>query len=177
MGGAARTWMQSAKFELLYTVSYMLVSSKPNGVTRSREIADPKSNDEHGLRVMNCATTTAWRGSEIAGMRPPKAAVRCRGGGRGRDPLCRLRYGLGGLTTTALMWMCCSREPRRVNPFPEPTTNASFFFAFAAPPTLITWPLSGLSVGESPHQINLEHRSFSGALGPVHDRVSFPCAL
>ena len=52
----------------------MAMSKKPNGVTKGRWIAETQSNDRHELRVMNCAATTLWRGSVIAGMHPLRAA-------------------------------------------------------------------------------------------------------
>lgn len=57
------------------------------------------------------------------------------------------------------------------------TPENNFFFYFCRFPTFITWSLIGLSFFEYLHQIDLDHRSFSAALRPVHDRVSCPCTL
>ena len=65
------------KRECFSAVWSMAESSKLNGVTKARWIAETESNDRHELRVTNCAATTSWRGSAIAGIAPRKTAGVC----------------------------------------------------------------------------------------------------
>jgi hypothetical protein len=136
--------------------------------------AQPRATDTDRLRVVNCATITSWRGFTSAEMLRLKQPAHAGVVSADRGPATHCAASRMALHHGCDLMCALEDHTARVNPFPVSTAQHVFLFslAFAAPPTLISGRSLAFPLVSLPTKLIWTIDPFSGALRPVHDRVS-----